>query len=355
MKLQELDFDLPPDQIAQYPAERRDASRLLAVERNGQGRCHHTFADIVELLNPEDTLVLNRSRVLPVRLHGIKARTGGRIELLVMRRDEEGVWLAMGRPIRNLEPGDEVELFAQGLRLELVERTADDHLRLRELTPLAVASKCDDPTGLVAIQDLMEAEGHIPLPPYIRREPVAEDHERYQTVFACEPGSIAAPTAGLHFTPEILEALRRKGLALLKILLHVGPGTFAPIREDDPTHHRLEAEYFQLEEDQAEEIRQRCRAGGRTIAVGTTSVRLLETAAGSGELLAGRDWTDLLITPGHEFRAVDAVLSNFHLPRSSLLMLIAAFAGYETTMQSYAEAVREGYRFYSYGDAMLVS
>ncbi len=353
MHIEEFDFDLPDDLVAQYPAERRDASRLMTLDRQNGGVEHLTFADITECLRPEDILVLNETRVVPARLHGRKERTGGRIELLLLRREsKDGTWLALGRPLRGLQAGDGIRLDRGGWQIDVVGRVGD-RVRLR-LPADVVTTSDDDPTGLAGLLPMVGEAGDIPLPPYIRRSPESIDIERYQTVFARDPGSIAAPTAGLHFTDELLDRVRARGVAVEKLVLHVGPGTFEPVRTEDPRQHQLEAEYFRVSEDTVRRIEARRRAGGRCIAVGTTTVRTLETCAAGGSLRAGEGWTDLLICPPHQFRAVDAMVTNFHLPRSSLLLLVSALADQQRLLAAYRLAVAQGYRFYSYGDAMFI-
>jgi S-adenosylmethionine:tRNA ribosyltransferase-isomerase len=356
MRTEEFDFDLPDDLVAQYPAERRDASRLMALDRLTGGVRHLAFSDVVEELQPEDVLVLNETRVVPARLRGHKERTGGRIELLLLRRDDaDGTWIAMGRPLRGLQPGDWIRLNRGTWRLEVVGREGD---RVRLKLPVDTPVDPSDPTGFQALLPMSSEAGDIPLPPYIQRPPEASDADRYQTVFARDPGSIAAPTAGLHFTESLLDAVRDRGVAIERVVLHVGPGTFEPIRSEDPRQHRLEAEYYRVSESTAACINERRRAGGRCIAVGTTTVRTLETCASpsssAGVLRAGEGWTDLLIYPSHTFNAVDGMVTNFHLPRASLLLLVSALAGQQKLLDAYQLAIANRYRFYSYGDAMLI-
>ena len=354
MRLDDYDFDLPTGLVAQHPAERRDESRLLVLSRAGDPLRHLRFRDLPDLLRPEDTLVLNRTRVVPARLRGHKERTGGRIELLLLRREADAadaVWLAMARPLRGLRGGDGIVLDHGGWRLEVVERLGD---RLRLRLPDTAPAETGDPTGFAGILRLVDAVGEIPLPPYIRRAVEAPDRERYQTVYASDPGSIAAPTAGLHFTDALLDSVRRRGIGVVSVVLHVGPGTFEPVRAADPRQHRLEAEYYQLRPEIATEIDHRRAAGGRVIAVGTTTVRVLESCWHDGRLVAGEGWTDLLICPPRRIGAIDALVTNFHLPRSSLLFLVSALIGRERLLAAYEEAIRSGYRFYSYGDAMLI-
>ena len=352
MRLEDLDFDLPEGLVAQYPSSRRDASRLLAIDRDGGSRRHLLFRQVPDLLRPGDVLVLNRSRVVSARLNGRKARTGGRVQILLLGREEE-CWLAMARPLRGLAPGDRIDLDGSQDSLEVVERV-EDRVRLR-LPPAGAEAPEDDPTGFKALLPLLERAGEVPLPPYIRREGEPLDRDRYQTVYARDPGSIAAPTAGLHFTGELLDRVRSLGVAVAHLVLHVGPGTFETIRCADPRRHRVAAEYYRLPVETAEEVNRRRQAGGRAIAVGTTAVRVLESAWDGRGLRAGEGWTDLVIKPPHHFRAVDALITNFHRPRSSLLMLAAAFAGRDRLLDAYVEAVRKDYRFHSYGDAMFIA
>ena len=343
MRLEDFDYHLPKKLIAQYPAPERDLSRLLVLDRASGDLGHCRFSDLPGLLRPGDTVVLNESRVLAARLRGHREETGGSVELLLVRPDGDGAWRAMGRPMRRLRPGTALS-FAEGrLRGLVAARAGDDQVCVRFSDE---EGKPADPTKV----------GEIPLPPYIHREVVEEDGERYQTVYARDPGSVAAPTAGLHFTSKLLDDLAAAGVGVERLVLHVGPGTFAPVRVDDPSQHRLDAEHYALTPAAAERINRRRREGGRVVAVGTTVTRTLETCtSGSGELAGGSGWTELFIYPGYEFRAVDAMVTNFHLPRTSLLMLVAAFAGRERVLHAYAQAVEAGYRFYSYGDAMLIA
>ncbi|NKB71941.1 MAG: tRNA preQ1(34) S-adenosylmethionine ribosyltransferase-isomerase QueA [Candidatus Latescibacteria bacterium] len=341
MTLDDFDFDLPAEQIAQYPAARRDQARLLVVHR-GEGTFEHRrFSDIIDYIAPDDTLALNQTRVFPARLHGQRRATGGRVELMMIRPAPDDTWLAMGRPARRLVPGTELLLGAGQVEAHIVENTGGGRVRVR----FAV----DD------VAAFLEQQGQVPLPPYIRRDADDNDRQRYQTVFAQQPGAIAAPTAGLHFTEELLAAIKAVGTTIAPVLLHVGPGTFEPMRQADPRQHRIEAEYYEVGAESAAQL-SRCRQqGGRVWAVGTTSVRTLETCARQdGGIEPGTGWSDLYIYPPYSFRAVDVLVTNFHLPRSSLLLLVAAFAGRELVLKAYAEALAAGYQFYSYGDAMLV-
>ena len=350
MQLKDLDFELPDSRIALHPATRRDGSRLLVLNRDSGEVTDATFPDLLQHLQAQDVLVLNETRVVPVRLHVRKPLTRGKVELLVLGRGPTEGWLAMAKPLRGLAEGLILD-GDEGLRLQVIGRTREDRLHFRLLGDDNTGT---DPTGLDTFLRLTAGIGEIPLPPYIRRALVDDDEHRYQTVFARSNGSIAAPTAGLHFTKSFVDEVEAKGVAVERLVLHVGAGTFAPVRDSDPRKHRVEAEYYHLSQDAAERIQQRRQAGGRVIAVGTTCVRALETCAQSGTLEAGEGWTDLVITPKHEFQVVDAMVTNFHLPRSSLLMLVSSFAGVDRVRQAYRHAVDNLYRFYSYGDAMLI-
>ena len=335
MKLADYDFHLPAEQIAQHPVAERDRARLLVLDRaNGSVR-HLQFRDLVDFLRPPDLLVVNRTRVMAARLRGRRLETGGKVELLLIRREGEN-WLAMGRPGRRLQQGVELEFGDGHLRGCVIERVREGRILVRF-------------EGEDSIERI-EAVGEVPLPPYIRRTPEAEDRRRYQTVYARESGAIAAPTAGLHFTPSLLRTVEERSAGVTPVVLHVGPGTFEPVRCKDPSQHQLEAEYCEVGEESAARI-----GGWRVIAVGTTVVRTLETAAektGFVEPWAG--WSAKFICPPYTFKAVDALVTNFHLPRSSLLLLVAALVGRGLLMETYRQAVAEGYRFYSYGDAMLI-
>ncbi len=308
------------------------------------------FPDLIGLLREGDVLALNETRVIPARLFAERPETGGRIEILLVRPGDDGAWWAMARPGRSLQPGRNVRVVPGGALLTV--RAAEGGLYA-----LAIASGADDWNGL------LEANGHVPLPPYIRRTDTVTDRERYQTVFARVPGAIAAPTAGLHFTPELLAAAAAKGVTTARIVLHVGPGTFKPVSVEDPHAHALDPEWYEIPEEAAAVLRVARGKGGRVIAVGTTVTRTLETGAAlldagaraSGDVVAaGSGWTGRLIAPPYTFGAVDALVTNFHLPRSSLLFLVSALAGREHVLAAYQRAVDEGFRFYSYGDAMFV-
>lgn len=339
----DYEFHLPESQIAQHPADRREASRLLVVDRATGGLEHRVFADVVSLVRPGDVVVLNETKVFPARLLGRKP-TGAAAEVFLLRPAATGnahLWHAMVKPGAKLRPGARVEIAAD-LAVEVLDALPSGERLVRLDSPLPP-------------EQALEKHGRIPLPPYVRRDATASDRERYQTVYARESGSVAAPTAGLHFTPELLAAVERSGASLARLVLHVGVGTFRPVEVDDPAAHRMHAEWYSVGEEAAERINAARSAGGAVWAVGTTSVRTLETAADErGRVRAGQGWTDIFIHPPHRLRAVDRMITNFHLPRSTLLMLVAAFAGYDLTMHAYAEAVRRGYRFYSFGDAMAI-
>jgi S-adenosylmethionine:tRNA ribosyltransferase-isomerase len=342
------DFDLPAELIAQEPLAERDASRLLALDRASGRVSHHLFRDLPQLLRPGDLLVTNRSRVFKARLLGQRPG-GGAAELLLVRRVAGDVWLALVRPGRRLKPGVTVAIAPDfSARIEGDEPSRDEPLGpLRRVRLLAGDGSAD-----LAI----ERHGHVPLPPYIRRPDAPADLERYQTVYAREAGSVAAPTAGLHFTPALLDALAANGVETASLVLHVGPGTFRPVEADDVREHRVAPELFSVPVETAAAFARARADGRRVVAVGTTVTRVLETALDpGGRLLAGEGETSLVVVPGVRFRAVDALVTNFHLPRSSLLLLVSAFAGRERVLAAYGEAVAARYRFYSYGDAMLVA
>lgn len=342
LRTADWDFDLPPEQIAQTPAERRDASRLLVADRATGELEHRVFAHIAEMIPPGDVLVLNETRVFPARLVG-RRPGGGEAEVLLLHPDggDEGLWRALVRPGAKLRPPRTVSV-APELDVDIVDVTADGGRRVRLRTPLP-------------LDEALERYGQVPLPPYVRRPATAGDRERYQTVFARERGSVAAPTAGLHFTPELLDRLRGRGVQLAYLVLHVGVGTFRPVESDDPAEHPMHAEWYRVPPETARAINAARDRGAAVWAVGTTVARTLETVASpDGRIAAGEGWTDIFIRPPYRFRAVDRLLTNFHLPRSTLLMLVSAFAGHDFAMRAYRTAVRDGYRFFSYGDAMLV-
>ena len=329
MLTRDFDYELPEERIAQEPAPRGE-SRLLVLDAEGPQR-HRRVRDLPGLLRPGDLLVLNDTRVIPARLYG--RRGEGRMEILLVEKLGDLEWEALVRPGRRARPGTEI-LF-EGLAAEVLDKR-EDRYRLRFSEP---------------VESHLDRLGHIPLPPYIHRPDEASDRDRYQTVFARTPGAIAAPTAGLHFTERLLEEIAAAGIGIARVTLHVGIGTFKPVSAERIEDHRMDRERYEVGEETAEAIRRTRESGGRIVAVGTTVVRTLESSAGT----AGSGSTELFITPGFRFRVVDVLLTNFHLPRSTLLMLVSAFAGRERVLAAYEEAIREGYRFYSYGDAMLVT
>ena len=361
MKTSDFDYDLPSELIAQAPAERRDASRLLVLRRqpSAVGRqqdlitphssllthhpsliTHHVFTDLANLIQPGDVVVVNDSRVIPARLLATRAG-GGAAEVLLVTREADGTWRALVRPGSRIRAGGVLQLDGED-RIEVVEHLATGERRVRLV-------------GAGGDAAVLARRGRIPLPPYIRRAPTALDAERYQTVYADAPGSVAAPTAGLHFTPELLAAIEARGARVARVTLHVGPGTFRPVAEEDPTKHHLDAEAYVVPDAAAAAIATARAGGGAVWAVGTTVTRTLEAcAAPDGTVTAAAGWTSLFIRPGHTFRAVNHLVTNFHLPRSTLLMLVAAFAGREAVLAAYREAVARRDRFYSYGDAMVI-
>ncbi len=334
MKTSDFDYELPPELIAQTPVEPRDSSRLMVLNRADGSISHQRFYELDQLLHKGDVLVFNDSRVMPARLIGRKSDTGGKVELLLLRRLEPGLWETVVKPSRSLRVGVRVEL--DGLEGEVVE-CGEGAVRIVRFSD----------------ERALERAGQVPLPPYIHRP--LDDPERYQTIYSRVKGSAAAPTAGLHFTPGLLNRLESKGIQFAFVTLHIGLDTFSPIRVEDPSRHTIHKEYGELSSEVARQLTLARGEGRRIIAVGTTSVRLLEQAAlKSGGIEDFRGWTDLLILPGHRFSAVDAMITNFHLPRTTLLMLVAAIAGQGLIAKAYREAIREGYRFYSFGDAMLI-
>ncbi len=341
MKKSDFYFDLPEELIAQEPCTPRDAARLLCLERESGAMRHRVFHDLPQLLRPGDLLVTNNSKVLPARLMGHKQGGGAVCELLLLRQVRGDVWECLARPGKRLHTGTQI-VFGDGTLTAVIRETLADGNKYAELF-------YDTPT----LYEKLEAFGKMPLPPYIRKQ--LEDPSQYQTVYARELGSAAAPTAGLHFTPELMQALRAGGVDFAEVTLHVGLGTFRPVKEEDILDHKMHSEWYSISAETAARIRQTKEAGGRVIAVGTTSCRTLEAAAAKhGAVCACSGETDIFIYPGYAFRAIDGLITNFHLPESTLIMLVAAFCGYENTMRTYREAVAQRYRFFSFGDAMLI-
>jgi len=336
----DYDFTLPADRIAQVPADRRDQSRLMVVDRGTGSIEHRRFADIIELVAPGDAIAVNTTRVLRARLLGTRD-SGGKAEVFLLKSLGDDRFEALVHPGGKLKPGRAVHV-APELDVEILEVTDRRSRIVRLRSPLPVT-------------EAIERFGHVPLPPYISRGDSEADAERYQTVYARESGSVAAPTAGLHFTPDLLDALATRGATRVDLLLHVGAGTFKPVESDDPANHVMHEEWYRLDERAARALNETRARGGNIWAVGTTSVRTLESVVSrDGSFAAQSGDTRIFIRPPYEFRAVDKLITNFHLPRSTLIMLVAAFAGYDLTMRAYRTALEEGYRFYSYGDAMAV-
>ncbi|HEY6231502.1 MAG TPA: tRNA preQ1(34) S-adenosylmethionine ribosyltransferase-isomerase QueA, partial [Pyrinomonadaceae bacterium] len=341
-------YELPEELIAQEPLEQRDASRMLVVNRATKTFADSEFAAFAELIRAGDLVVVNNTRVFPARLHGQRLPSGGRVEILLIKEVEPAVWEALVRPAQRLKVGARIRFGDGGLRAEVIGSSLKGMRRLR--------FEVDGPDES-SIDQLLNELGQTPLPHYIRRAAgtSAADKERYQTVFAREKGAIAAPTAGLHFTPAVLADLQARQVQVVEITLHVGYGTFEPVRVEVVEEHRVAPESFQISEETATAINETRKASGRIVAVGTTTTRALESAADAeGLIRAGAGESELTITPGYEFRLTDALLTNFHLPQSSLLLLVSAFAGRDLTLEAYRHAVASRYRFYSYGDCMFV-
>ena len=343
MKKSDFWFDLPENQIAQTPVEPRDHSRLLRLDKSSGEVSHHHFYDIVDMLRPGDLLVVNDSRVLPARLYGCKKDTGANVELLLLEQKEQDLWETLVKPGKKCRPGA-VLSFGNGLLEGTIEETLEGGNRLIRFS--------HDPEK--TIYEILEEIGQMPLPPYITAK--LEDKERYQTVYSNELGSAAAPTAGLHFTKELMQRIEEKGVKIAKVTLHVGLGTFRPVKGDEITDHKMHSEHYHLPAETAALINETKANGGRVIAVGTTSCRTLETCGQLQEypLQEADGWTQIFIYPGYKFHVLDALITNFHLPESTLIMLVSALAGYDNTMAAYKVAVDEKYRFFSFGDAMFI-
>ncbi|MDX6445182.1 MAG: S-adenosylmethionine:tRNA ribosyltransferase-isomerase [Blastocatellia bacterium] len=343
MHISDFDYELPPELIAQQPLLERAASRMLVVDRASQTWSDSKFTALPEYLRAGDALVLNNTRVFPARLTGERSPSGGAVELLLIREIETNVWEALARPARRLRKDSRIVFGGSRLQAKVIE-LFDNGRRLIKFESSELLDRVIDELG------------ETPLPPYIKRIAGGEtsDKDRYQTVYASQRGAIAAPTAGLHFTPRVLEEVKARGVSINEITLHVGYGTFEPVRADEIADHRVGPEWLSLTDEAAEAINDARSNGRRVIAVGTTTTRALEAASANNRVTAHTGFVDLTIVPGYEFRAVDALLTNFHLPRSSLLMLVSAFAGRDLILNAYRHAVKEGYRFYSYGDCMLI-
>lgn len=341
MLISDFDYDLPPEQIAQEPLPRREASRMLVIDRIAGTFTDSNFIEFPDLLNENDVLVINNTKVFPARLFG-RSETGAKVEIFLVREVEAGLWETLSRPARRLHQGKRV-LFDEGVSAQVVEKLKDGSVIMR--------FSADDLDGFI------DKVGKTPLPPYIKREAAAidADRQRYQTVFAKNRGAIAAPTAGLHFTPDILDRIRQRQIPIVEITLHVGYGTFEPVRTEDLDRHSVTPEHYEISPVNSELLAKARESNKRIIAVGTTTTRALESNLSSfGKFKSGENLARLTITPGFPFRAVGALLTNFHLPRSSLLVLTSTFGGHQLIMDGYRHAVRAGYRFYSYGDCMFI-
>lgn len=342
MNTKDFDFDLPEELIAQTPLEVRDASRLLILDRKKRTLTDSHFDSILDQLQPGDALVMNNTRVLPARLHGQKPDTHGHVELLLLKNTQGDQWEVLAKPAKRLRVGTKVEFGDGRLKATVVEELEQGG-RIVEFSYEGI------------FLEVLESLGEMPLPPYIHEK--LEDRERYQTVYAKENGSAAAPTAGLHFTEDLLQKIEAKGVHLVYLTLHVGLGTFRPVSVDNLEEHEMHSEYYQFSQEAADTLNQVKAKGGRVVAVGTTSIRTLETIGNKfdGQLQADAGWTNIFIKPGYEFKVVDAFSTNFHLPKSTLVMLVAAFAGRDFVLEAYRHAVEERYRFFSFGDAMFLS
>ena len=340
MKTSDFYFDLPQELIAQDPLEDRSSSRLLVLDRESGKTQHRVFRDIIEYLNPGDCLVVNNTKVIPARLYGSKIGTDAKIEVLLLKRREHNVWETLVKPGKKCRVGARIS-FGEGLLIGEVIDVVDEGNRLIRFEYEGI------------FEEILDKLGQMPLPPYIHHQ--LKDKNRYQTVYAKHDGSAAAPTAGLHFTPELLEEIKKKGVHIAHVTLHVGLGTFRPVKVEDVTDHHMHSEFYIVEPEQAELINRVKKEGGKIVAVGTTSCRTLESATDeSGILKAGSGWTEIFIYPGYQFKMIDRLITNFHLPESTLMMLVAALAGKDKIMAAYEEAVKERYRFFSFGDAMFI-
>ena len=340
MKTSDFYYDLPEELIAQDPLVDRSSSRLMVLDRESGEISHHIFKDIIEYLNPEDCLVINDTKVIPARLYGVKEDTGAHIEILLLKRRENDVWETLVRPGKKAKPGTRLTFGDGRLKAEVID-VVEEGNRLIHFEYEGI------------FEEILDQLGEMPLPPYITHK--LQDKNRYQTVYAKHEGSAAAPTAGLHFTPELLAAIEAKGIRIARVTLHVGLGTFRPVKVEDVTQHHMHSEYYQVTQEAADIINDTKKRGGRVIAVGTTSTRTLESVADEdGTMHTAGGWTEIFIYPGYKFKCIDALITNFHLPESTLLMLVSALAGKEHIMHAYEAAVQERYRFFSFGDAMFI-
>ena len=341
MDVKDFYFDLPQELIAQDPLEDRSSSRLLVLDKETGAVEHRVFRDIVSYLRKGDCLVINDTKVIPARLYGVKEGTQAKIEVLLLKRRADDVWEVLVKPGRKARPGAVIQ-FGEGLLTGKVIDVVEEGNRLIQFSYQGI------------FEEILDQRGQMPLPPYITHQ--RTDKNRYQTVYAKHEGSAAAPTAGLHFTEELLKQIEEKGVKIAHVTLHVGLGTFRPVKVDNVQDHHMHSEFYIVEEEEAKKINDTKKAGGRVICVGTTSCRTLESAAGEdGVLKAGSGWTDIFIYPGYRFKILDALITNFHLPESTLVMLVSALAGREHVLAAYEEAIRERYRFFSFGDAMFIA
>ncbi len=340
MKRQDFYYELPEELIAQDPLEDRSSSRLLVLDKESGAVSHHVFREITEYLKEGDCLVINDTKVLPARLIGAKEGTGAKIEVLLLKRKENNIWETLVKPGRKARPGTRIS-FGDGILTGEVIDVVEEGNRLVQFHYDGI------------FEEILDKLGQMPLPPYITHQ--LEDKNRYQTVYAKHTGSAAAPTAGLHFTPELLKEIEAKGVEIARVTLHVGLGTFRPVKVDEITDHHMHSEFYQITKEAAEKINRTKENGGRVICVGTTSCRTVESAADEdGYLKESSGWTDIFIYPGYQFKVLDCLITNFHLPESTLIMLVSALAGREHVLAAYEEAVKERYRFFSFGDAMLI-
>ena len=340
MKRQDFYYDLPEELIAQDPLQDRSGSRLLVLDKKSGEISHHVFTDVLDYLKEGDCLVINDTKVIPARLIGSKVGTDAKIEILLLKRKENNVWETLVKPGKKAKPGTKIS-FGEGLLIGEVIDVVEEGNRLVQFTYDGI------------FEEVLDQLGQMPLPPYITHQ--LKDKSRYNTVYATHDGSAAAPTAGLHFTPQLLEDIQKKGVDIARVTLHVGLGTFRPVKVEEVTDHHMHSEFYQVSEDAAEKINRAHDGGGRVICVGTTSCRTIESAADeAGHLKACSGWTEIFIYPGYQFKVLDCLITNFHLPESTLIMLVSALAGRENVMEAYEEAVKERYRFFSFGDAMLI-
>ncbi|MBR3264045.1 tRNA preQ1(34) S-adenosylmethionine ribosyltransferase-isomerase QueA [Candidatus Saccharibacteria bacterium] len=341
MKTSDFDYNLPEELIAQTPLKDRSSSRLLVVNRKAKSYEDHHFYDIIDFLDPGDALVLNETKVLPARIIGTKPETGGTVELLLLKEHEKDTWECLARPQKRLKIGTTIS-FGEGLLAATVTKIREEGITFVKFTYQGI------------FLEILEKLGTMPLPPYIHKK--LKDQSRYQTIYAKTLGSAAAPTAGLHFTPELLQEIAKKGIKIIKITLHVGLGTFRPVQVDDIKNHKMHTETYEISEEAAKQINDVQNAGGKIIAVGTTTVRTLETVASrhNGKIVKDSGETDIFIYPGYKFKIIDGLITNFHLPKSTLLMLVSAFADKKLILEAYQHAITKKYRFFSFGDAMFI-